>query len=78
VERTLEGLTRCSCDTNPKDCFKLKKDQDNSKDQDKKLAAKKAAIIVYQAQFAQMKNEDKFDFHNDEVNAENDKMDVNN
>jgi hypothetical protein len=61
----------------PKDCFQLKKDQENSKDQDKKPTAKKAAIVVNQAQFAQMKNKDKFDFH-DKANDEKDKMDVNN
>jgi hypothetical protein len=60
----------------PKDCFKLKKDQEKSKE-DKKPAAKKAAIVVNEAQFAQMKNEDSFDF-GDEANDDNDEMDVDN
>jgi hypothetical protein len=59
----------------PKDCFKLKKDQE--KDQDKKPPAKKkAAIVVNQAEFAQLKEEESFDFQNDHNNDNEDEMDV--
>jgi Na+-translocating ferredoxin:NAD+ oxidoreductase RNF subunit RnfB len=62
----------------PKDCFKLKKDQDKSNDQSKKPPAKKnPAIVVNEAQFAQLKEEEDFDFHDDN-NDDNDKMDIDN